>query len=171
MPNDAKNTRTGTATQSPSESSPDAQNTSGPQSSTSPTPESTPASSDSTASAHAADSSRPRKKAAAMSPQDVKRGKGKPKGKPRGRMGGRRPGSGRKPKHVTELHEELFGDVETIRATFAIMKQLALQGDKDMLIYIHNRRFGKPTNTTAVIGEPPNPLIVEGLEPDEEEKA
>lgn len=168
MPNDAKNTRTGTATDSPAAVTPAAQKTSGPQSSTSPALVSSLPPSESQASAHAAGSSKPRKKAAAKSPQDVKRGEVKPKGKPRGRKGGARPGAGRKPKHITELHRELFCDPERMRTIHGKIYDLAMSGDLDAMKYYMDRSFGKPTQTTATLDNPPDPLIVEGLGEDEE---
>jgi hypothetical protein len=171
MPKDAKNTRTGTATDKPSASLPVAQKGSGPQSSTSAasaeTPASKPPASESTASFQAASASKPRKKPAARLPQDVNLGEDKPKGKPRGRMGGNRPGAGRKPKHITELHRELFCDAERMRTVHGKIYDLAMSGDLDAMKYYMDRGFGKPTQTTATLDNPPDPLIVEGLGPDE----
>ena len=171
MPKDAKNTRTGTATEKPTASLPVAQNGSGPQSSTSAasaeTPASKPPASESTASFQAASASKPRKKPAARLPQDVNLGEDKPKGKPRGRMGGRRPGSGRKPKLMTELERELFCNAERQRKVHDMIYALCEQGIFEAMKFYSERGFGKTVQKTAALDNPPDPLIVEGLGPDE----
>ena len=194
MPKDTTKTRTGTATGKPPAPVASAQNGSGPQSSTS-SGQPTRASSGEPAAAsdHADSAAMPLSSEAARSVQPVSLGYSggeeattkrirKPRAKkpPRPKNpqypnehaknnhGGARVGAGRKRKELTDLHAELFQNEENLRKVHAVALAKALDGDSEMIKYYQDRAYGKPTITTATAVKPMHPLILEGLEPDEE---
>lgn len=65
-------------------------------------------------------------------------------------MSGRKGRSGRKKVPSTIVNEILENDAQQLPAYFRKLGELALQGDKDVLIYLIDRHLGRPKQATDI---------------------
>jgi len=65
-------------------------------------------------------------------------------------------------KQPSTLLKEALNELDAdIPAIFAMLRQKALEGDKDAAFYLINQRLGKPTERHEVSGAPERPLKIE----------
>lgn len=79
---------------------------------------------------------------AAAKGQDQRTGKFQPGNKLA--KGGRRPGSGRKPKEITNIEQQLVQDLGSIEKAWAKLEELVEAGNLDAIKYRIDRALGKP---------------------------